>query len=358
MWNQITTPAFLVDTGKVRKNIGKMAEKTKTAGVIFRPHFKTHQSGVIGRIFREYGVDKITVSSLSMAEFFAAEGWKDITVAFPVNIREIDTINRLAGKITLGLLLDSGEAADFLDANLKAPVKIWIKIDNGYRRAGIPVDDASAVLDLALRINKSQKLSLAGLLTHAGQTYNTTSAEAIQRIFAELAEKFLDLTEHLERNGLSGLTLSWGDTPTCSRLSSFSPFDEIRPGNFVYYDIQQLQIGSCREEEIAVAAACPVVGIYPNRGEAVIYGGAVHLSKQGLPLPEGKTIFGRLFRPAEKGWKGLIKDSAVISISQEHGIVSLPAEELASLKLGDLLLIAPVHSCLTADLLKVNTLLF
>ena len=47
-----------------------MARKAKDNGLIFRPHFKTHQSIEIGEWFRESGVNKITVSSLTMANYF------------------------------------------------------------------------------------------------------------------------------------------------------------------------------------------------------------------------------------------------------------------------------------------------
>ena len=70
-----------------------MAAKAKNNNIIFRPHFKTHQSKKVGEWFREEGVDKITVSSVSMAKYFIEHNWKDITIAFPFNILEIDDIN-------------------------------------------------------------------------------------------------------------------------------------------------------------------------------------------------------------------------------------------------------------------------
>ncbi|MBN1327650.1 MAG: alanine racemase, partial [Candidatus Cloacimonetes bacterium] len=42
----------------------------------------------------------------------------------------------------------------------------------------------------------------------------------------------------------------------------------------------------------------------------------------------------------------------VLSLSQEHGILGMPSSQLSKIKTGDLLGILPVHSCLTADLMK------
>ncbi len=59
------------------------------------------------------------------------------------------------------------------------------------------------------------------------------------------------------------IIISYGDSPSCSLADDLNGFDEIRPGNFVYYDVMQYHIGSCQMDDIAVAAACPVVSVYP-----------------------------------------------------------------------------------------------
>ncbi len=88
-------PTLIVDKKRCKKNIEKMVSKAKKNNLIFRPHFKTHQSSKIAELFKEYGINKCTVSSVEMAEYFAENGWKDITIAFPFNILEINEINKL-----------------------------------------------------------------------------------------------------------------------------------------------------------------------------------------------------------------------------------------------------------------------
>src|SRR5512147_1045773 len=103
-----------------------MAEKARANHVRFRPHFKTHQSAQIGAWFREFGVEAITVSSVTMADYFAASGWNDITIAFSVNWREIEATNRLAASNHLGLLVDSVETAQMLAQQLAHPADAWL----------------------------------------------------------------------------------------------------------------------------------------------------------------------------------------------------------------------------------------
>ena len=76
---QVTEPTMVLNEEVCKSNIARMAAKAKAANVVFRPHFKTHQSREIGEWFRASGVDKITVSSLNMAMKFAEWGWNDIT---------------------------------------------------------------------------------------------------------------------------------------------------------------------------------------------------------------------------------------------------------------------------------------
>ncbi len=286
----ITYPTALVDVQRVKENIRRMAQKAKKSRVIFRPHFKTHQSAAIGEYFREFGVEAITTSSLRMAQYFANHGWMDITVAFPVNLREIETINRLASRIRLHLLLESTAAVAFLSQHLRHPVQAWIKIDVGYGRTGIHWANTERVQQLAREMLRTSKINLQGLLTHAGHTYHAASRQEIAQIYQQSVERMNQLRDRLAEAGMPALRVSVGDTPGCSVVEKFGEVDEIRPGNFVFYDAMQMQLGACREEDIALAVACPVVAIHPERQQLVIYGGAVHLSKDYLEMPTGENF--------------------------------------------------------------------
>ncbi|MBA7481007.1 MAG: alanine racemase [Spirochaeta sp.] len=352
MEKRICKPTLLLDEEKARKNISRMAAKAKKSKVRFRPHFKTHQSAMVAEWFRQAGTAAITVSSVDMALYFAQQGWKDITIAFPVNLLQIDQINALTKQVSLHLLLESEESFNFLKENIAAPTRAWIKIDTGYGRTGIPAGSSEKVLALAKMLANSRNLRLSGLLAHSGNTYEASSPEQIRQIYNDTVHKLNALRDTLNSAGLQPIEISVGDTPACSLVADFSGVDEIRPGNFVFYDLTQLSLGSCSQEEIAVAAACPVVAKHPERDSIVIYGGAVHLSKQSLLQRDGTAIFGAVAARGEKGWGSLIPEAYLKSISQEHGIVHAPPALLQETRIGDILTIIPVHSCLMVNLLR------
>ncbi|MBE0662464.1 MAG: alanine racemase [Bacteroidales bacterium] len=346
---QIKSPTLLLDRQKCQRNIQRMVAKAKDHGLLFRPHFKTHQSAAIGEWFKEHGVKNITVSSVSMAWYFADHGWDDITIAFPVNLREMDEINSLAKRINLNLLLDSQEGALRLQIELKAETGVFIEIDTGSKRSGIEANELQEIERIIGILSKSSSTRFMGFLTHAGHTYRAKDKAEVREFHQESLRQMKNLKEHF---AACKPIISIGDTPSCSLAEDFSGADEIRPGNFVFYDLMQAGIGSCTPEDIALATVCPIVAKHPHRSELVIYGGAIHLSKDFLRLSNGSITFGRVAKLNKTNWEILPEGNEVVSVSQEHGIVKLQSRFLDEFSIGELITIIPVHSCLTAHQLK------
>ncbi len=345
---KITTPTVLLNWATAKANIERMANRAKRHGLHFRPHFKTHMSQEAGKYFREIGVDAITVSSFTMAEYFAASGWKDITVAFPANVREIETINRLAENISLNLLAVNAESVSLLKNGLRHPVGIFIKIDVGTQRTGLLPGDEAGINACLSAIETSNLLTFKGFLAHAGHSYRARSVEEVLKIHEETTAILRQLKEKYQPR-YPGLIIAPGDTPTCSVAETWDGVDEIRPGNFVFYDVMQVQIGACRMEDIAVALACPVVAKHADRQEIIVYGGGVHLSKDRLTW-EGVEMYGLPVLLTKDGWEMPEAGCYVRSISQEHGVIRCSPTFFEKIEIGGLVGILPVHSCLTVDL--------
>ena len=342
---KIKIPTLLIDEVKCKANIKMMIDKAERHDLVLRPHFKTHQSLKIGQWFKDFGVNKITVSSLLMAKYFSQE-WSDILVAFPTNINEIETINELAKTIKLYLSVENVESIKFLSSQLKSSVNIYIQVDVGYHRTGIDPNNISLINDILRIVDQSDKLKFVGFFAHSGQSYTSRTPEDIKQIHFEGLQLMSGLLKHYPF-----AKISIGDTPTSSIAEDFSGVDEIRPGNFVFYDLMQHQIGSCEISDIAVAMACPIVAIHNDRSEIVIYGGGVHFSKDRLEDKEG-IIYGRVVEEQDFGWGHVVQGMYLKSVSQEHGIVSVPQEMIKTYSIGEHLIILPVHSCMTADLMK------
>jgi len=346
----LTEPTLILDQKKCLTNINFMANKAKANHLIFRPHFKTHQSRTIGKWFAQAGVEKIAVSSVRMAQYFAIDNWKDITIAFPVNIREIQTLNELAEEIQLNVTVENTESVEFLCKMLKFPVGYFIKIDTGYHRTGIEAKNIRLIDNILLQAAACDNLFFKGFLVHSGDTYHAKDNKEIEHIFNHSAEQLKSLKERYIKD-YPQIIISTGDTPSCSLLNDFKAIDEIRPGNFVFYDLMQYMLGSCEFNQIAVVVGCPVVAIHHERKEIIVHGGSVHLSKEALVI-NNKQIYGQAVTFSSKGWQKPNEKIFVTKLSQEHGTIQATEKLLKSVKIGDMIGIIPIHSCLTANLMK------
>jgi D-serine deaminase-like pyridoxal phosphate-dependent protein len=356
IFDAIIKPTLLLDEKAARTNIARMALKAAAQGVRFRPHFKTHQSIEIGDWFRPHGVSAITVTSLEMAEYFAAAGWVDITIAFPVNLRQAPELDALARRVQLGLLVESLGSVRRLAETFTNHVDVWIKVDTGNRRTGLPWDDVDALASLAAEICLSDNMHLRGVLTHAGNTYSAGSPAAIRKVYAESVERMNAARRGLVGRGFNTIEVSVGDTPGCTLSENLGEVDEIRPGNFVFYDAEQLAWGVCLPQDVAVAVACPVVALHLEREEVVLYGGAIHLSKDFMQV-DGHPSYGKIALPIGERWGDPLPGAYVAKLSQEHGVVYLPARYREQVAVGELLCVIPTHSCLTVQVMGTYTTL-
>ncbi|NOR75040.1 MAG: alanine racemase [Draconibacterium sp.] len=348
---EITRPTLIVDKEICLRNIENMAKKAAKYNLKFRPHFKTHQSEKIGEWFKLFGVDAITVSSVQMAEYFATNGWEDITIAFPVNILEIESINRLAATIKLNILVENKEAAKFLADKIVHPLGVYIEIDTGAHRTGISASKINIINSVILSLSINNKLLFKGFLTHAGHTY---SAKSTNEIFSRHFDSILKLKvlKQKYKKDYPNIEISIGDTPSSSICTTFDGVDEIRPGNFVFYDLMQQNLGVCTFDDIAIKIICPVVSKHISRNEIVIYGGGVHFSKESITNINGKQMFGRIV--IRKDDEKVLLDTLnyVSKLSQEHGTLKVSQKQFKNLNIGDLVEIIPTHACLTANLMK------
>jgi D-serine deaminase-like pyridoxal phosphate-dependent protein len=349
MFQNITKPTLLIDVEKVKKNISKMVQKATRHGVKLSPHFKTHQSIKIGEWFKKEGVQSATASSVSMAKYFVDHGWKDVTVVFPLNVQEIDIICRLAEKSRFTVLIDSIDTIRVISDKVDYPIQILLEIDAGYHRTGIDATDFDQIKLILDAIRDNENLFFSGFYCHSGDTYRCNSRTEIEEVHDRTVEALQRLRLEFSAQ-YPELILSLGDTPACAVTENFEGIDIIRPGNFVFFDLMQVQLGSCSVGDVAIVLACPVVYKNRDRLEITIYGGGVHLSKDEQK-EENLSHFGKMVELTETGWSNPVEGCYLKSISQEHGILRVTESTFEKLSIGDVIGILPVHSCMTADLM-------
>ena len=333
----LTTPAFLVDRSIVEQNCARMRDKARASGVGFRPHVKTHKTIEIARMQHGGGIGPITVSTMAEGEFFADAGFRDITYAVPIAPDKLPRAAAMARRIErLNILIDSFDALQAVES-ANAVFDAFLKVDCGYHRAGVDPADPDSVR-LAMAMARSPAVHFQGLLTHAGHSYNARDVAEIRRVAAEETGALTRFRALLD--GLGDVARSVGSTPTASVVERFTDCDEVRPGNYVFFDASQATIGSCRAEDVAVSVLATVIGSYPERRTAIIDAGALALSKD--PGPDHVDPHFGYGVVCDVALRSI--EARLVALSQEHGKIATREH----LPVGTRVRVVPNHSCLAA----------
>ncbi len=330
--NELPTPALVVDLDRLENNIEQMANRADQLGVRLRPHVKTHKCLEIGRMQLAAGAAGITVSTLEEARAFADGGFDDITWAFPVIPSRCEEAAFLAGRVNLGVVVDSREAVAALGA-MGFPFKTWLKVDCGYHRAGVAPEGAD--LGEVARSIVDAGLRFAGILSHSGDAYDVTTDEARAAVAESERATLVSAAARLTTMGIPVPDLSVGSTPAMTAARSLTDVSEARPGNYAYFDRVQVALGSCTLGDCALSVVSSVVSA--AAGHSVCDAGALVLSKDDGPA-DGSM--GEVWSEYET--HQLDSRLRVVGLSQEHGRLS------ASVPVGTRLRILPNHACLTS----------
>ncbi len=344
----IKTPSLLLDIARVRRNAERMSGKARELGVRLRPHIKTHKCIEVAKIQTAAHSGAITVSTLAEAKAFAKHGFSDITYAVPVEPGKFErAIGLVRGGLKLNLLTDDAETVKALDAAAgKAGVSfdVFVKIDCGTHRVGVEPDTPEAV-EIPRIIFDAKNLNFAGILTHAGHSYNARTIDEIVAVARHERDSMVELAERLRTQSIEVPTVSIGSTPTMSTIDHLDGIDEIRPGNYVFFDNFQATLGSCRSEDTALTVLTAVIHKDAARRKLVVDAGAIALSKDRGPIGlDPHCGYGRVL-----DLEGSDTGMRVAGMSQEHGEIEAGESTLFDrLSVGDRVRILANHSCLTA----------
>lgn len=343
---QLKTPAFLIDLTRLENNIQKMEGIARSHGIHLRPHIKTHKTVEIARMQTEGRIPAIAVSTLAEARFFGKEGFLDITYAFPLTKNKIEEAAALT-RILSGfhILVDHPDLVEALQAYGQAHsvrFSVYLKVNPGYHRAGVDPQKKESV-ELARRIHEGEGTQFEGVLTHGGHAYDARDPAGVKRVAREERSALINFAAAVEGIGAPCPVLSAGSTPTAVHGENWKGVTELRPGNYVFFDKFQADIGTCTLDECAATVLAEVAGHYPDRNQMLIDAGALALSKdRGADHVLDEVTYGAVQgRPELK----------ITKLSQEHGIVESDAPICYhDFPLGSRLRIVPNHSCLAAAL--------
>jgi D-serine deaminase-like pyridoxal phosphate-dependent protein len=346
----LETPRLLLDEGRMLANVERMCRHVHELGVTLRPHVKTAKCIEAARPAMESPRGPITVSTLKEAEHFFGHGVTDILYAVGITPNKLDHVVDLRRRgAKLAIVLDSLEAARLVAAKARAasdPLDVLIEIDCDGHRSGAG-SDSPELIDIG-RALTGGGANLAGVMTHAGGSYDCRSAEAIRAMAAQERDAVVSAAGRLREAGLACPIVSMGSTPTATFATDLAGVTEVRAGVFVFFDLVMAGLGACGVNDIALSVLTAVIGHQREKGWTIVDAGWMAMSRDR----------GTASQAADQGY-GLVCDVAgapiddlvMVAANQEHGIVAVrpgAARAAPEFAVGTLLRILPNHACATA----------
>jgi D-serine deaminase-like pyridoxal phosphate-dependent protein len=312
---------------------------------------KTAKSIEVARRAYPSGSGPITVSTLAEAEYFARHGFRDMTYAVGVAPHTAARAMRLrkAG-VDLKVLLDSPEQATLLgEAGRAAAVtpSAFIEIDCDGHRGGLTATDPRLIAVAAALAEAGIKL--AGILTHAGESYSLCTPDALVAAAENERAVAVAAAATLRAAGHECPVVSVGSTPTAHFAEDLTGVTEMRAGVYMFFDLVMHGVGVCSTDDIAVSVLTTVIGTKPEKGWILVDAGWMALSRdRGTAAQRVDQGYGLVCDLSGKLYPDLIVSQA----SQEHGILAIrsgAAATLPDLPIGTKVRILPNHACATAS---------
>jgi len=329
---EIATPAMVIDAATVQKNIDRLAEYAAKHHVDIRPHTKTHKSQRLGAMQMAAGAIGLTAAKVGEAEVMA-EVSDDILLAYPaVDWARTHRIARLAAHRTVRVGVDSQAAATALSeaaTSAGSTIGILVDIDVGLGRTGLqtPVE----ALKLAQYVDSAPGLRLDGIMCYPGHIIAPIDKQ--KEPLGVVASRLSETLKIWDSHGLEARIVSGGSTPTAFNSHLVPQVSEIRPGTYVYHDMNTVRGGFCSLDDCAARIICTVVSTAVP-GQVVIDAGS-------------KTLTSDRYNPApEMGHGFLIEypEARVTRLSEEHGQVDV-RECSGAPKVGERVTVVPNHIC-------------
>jgi D-serine deaminase-like pyridoxal phosphate-dependent protein len=324
---RVDTPSPIVLVDVMQGNIERMQSFASEHDLDLRPHVKTHKCVEIGRRQVQSGAVGITAGNVGEAEVFAAAGFDDIFLAYPVwpSGTKGERIRRLAGNTRLQVGVDNVAAIEALaDAMGEEPdrLQVVVEVDCGARRSGAPPEVAG---DLALAA-RSRGLVPVGVFTYPG--HGGSGTDARERAAQDQHSALTTAVRSLAGVGVNAEVVSAGSTPTIE-FSTTSPITELRPGEYVFCDLDNVRLGACTEDQIALFVAATVVSDWvPD--QAILDVGTKALGREGN---------------LEKGYGGIAGTRAVLAkLNEYHGFLALQPGDFQP-SVGTVVPVVPNHVC-------------
>jgi D-serine deaminase-like pyridoxal phosphate-dependent protein len=329
----LDTPALVVDLDIMDRNLRRVADYCAQHNLRLRPHTKTHKSTFLAREQLALGAVGLTVAKVGEAEVMLGAAPKDLLVAYPViGEAKMHRLAEVARRVNVTVALDSLTAATHLSEAAKAAsveFGILIEMDAGLGRVGVPV---SEVIALSQAVSRLPNLQVRGVTFYPGHIRDHE-----ERKIADLVSTLEAVRRAFEDARLDIGIVSGGSTPLLFESHRIAGMNEIRPGTYVFNDMNTVQSGGCSLADCAASVLVTVISM--RKGERIIIDGGSKTFSSDRDN-SGDARFGHVTSAP---------DSVFHKMNEEHGFIDIHGVH-QDFEIGQKLRIIPNHICTAVNL--------
>jgi len=244
----IDTPALVIDLDAMERNLARMAAFARTHGVRLRPHAKMHKSAALAQLQMQAGAVGVCVQKTSEAEALAAAGVTDLYISNEViDPAKLQRVAALAQRLQaaggrLAIAVDSLEGIARLAAAVEGRaagaaqtlVDVFVEIDVGQGRCGVPPGEAAVVLAQAIAAHDG--LRFAGLQAYHGRAQHQRGVDERRHAIALAAQAVQRTRALIEAAGLPVPLVTGAGTGTFALETASGVWDELQAGSYLFMD--------------------------------------------------------------------------------------------------------------------------
>jgi D-serine deaminase-like pyridoxal phosphate-dependent protein len=331
----IDTPALVIDLDAMQRNLATMASFAASHRIALRPHAKMHKSAAIAKLQMAAGASGVCVQKLSEAEALASAGVLDIFISNEiVDPAKLDRLAALAGRVKLGVAVDSTLGVDRLANALRAAgtmVDVFVEIDVGQGRCGVAATAAGALAHQVV----SHGLRFAGLQAYHGRAQHLRQTMAREAAIAHAVTLVRAAQASITSAGMHCPLVTGAGTGTFTFEAASGVYGELQCGSYLFMDRDYADNeADLRAPDFEHALFIKSQVMSRGASHAVLDAGhKSHAIDSGLP----------------RVWQ---RELEFASGGDEHGILRpLPTSTVADLpKLGDTVWLVPGHCDPTVNL--------
>jgi D-serine deaminase-like pyridoxal phosphate-dependent protein len=327
---ELDTPALVVDLDVLQSNIETLHSFFRDRDAKVRPHVESHRCPAIAHKQLAAGgtVGGVSVTTVGQAEVFSQSGFDDIFIASEVVTgRKIDRACAVARDCRIMLACDNPDNVRDLSEGAGAHgVDLGVVVDIHTRLERCGVEPGRPAVDLARAIAGSPNLTFKGLMTYEG-VIDTSGPEENAAESRRCIQQVLDTREMVEQEGIDVAVVSVGGTHNYEIAGEMSGVTEVPAGSYALMD------AGYRQSRPQFATAARVLGTVISRPEPGL--AWLDVGQKAIGIDSGL--------PAVDGLDGV----TVMSMSAEHGGLTLESEAGEALALGDKVWLTPrdIGSC-------------